>query len=132
MDKTGRIYLSGRKKNVIVLENGKNVCPEEIEQEVMDNIPYIKECVAYEGDYEKNGKLVSNKIVVGVFIEDEGARKNIEKIKEDFRAVNKTMPAHKQVNYVNIVDKEYEKTSTKKIKRTTIDQTHNTKTGIIL
>ena len=132
IDKTGRIYLSGRKKNVIVLENGKNVCPEEIEQEVMDNIPYIKECVAYEGDYEKNDKLVSNKIVVGVFIEDEDARKNIEKIKEDFRAVNKTMPAHKQVNYVNIVDKEYEKTSTKKIKRTTIDQTHNTKTGIIL
>ena len=132
IDKTGRIYLSGRKKNVIVLENGKNVCPEEIEQEVMDNIPYIKECVAYEGVYEKNGQLMENKIIVGVFIEDEPMRANHEKIRNDFRAINKILPPYKQINYINLVNTEYEKTSTRKIKRTTLNQSHNPKTGIIL
>lgn len=74
IDKKGRIFLSGRKKNVIILDNGKNVCPEEIELEVMNNIPYIKECACYIGE-NKNNKEV---ICVGLYIEDENIRKNID------------------------------------------------------
>ena len=73
IDKTGRIYLSGRKKNVIILENGKNVCPEEIETEVQNTLPYCKECVAYSAEFGKNKQT---NICVGMYIEDEQIRKD--------------------------------------------------------
>jgi len=129
IDKKGRIFLSGRKKNVIVLDNGKNVCPEEIELEVMNNIEYIKECVAYIGSFgEKN----QEGICLGIFIEDNEIRNNKEKIQEDFRTLNKKLPVYKQINYLNIVETEYEKTSTKKIKRDTVLSKHNGLNGIKL
>lgn len=132
IDKKGRIFLSGRKKNVIVLENGKNICPEEIETKVMNTIPYAKECVVYEASFENNSKLVEHKICIGLYIEEESIRQDKEKILEDFRNLNKSLPNHKQISYINLVDSEYEKTSTKKIKRDNLLQNHNTKTGIVL
>ncbi|MBE5735380.1 MAG: hypothetical protein E7361_02925 [Clostridiales bacterium] len=129
IDKKGRIFLSGRKKNVIVLDNGKNVCPEEIELEVMNNIDYAKECVAYIGTY---GESEKEGICLGLFIEDEEVRGNRDKIQEDFRALNKKLPSYKQINYINIVDNEYEKTSTKKIKRDTVLSRHDGNSGIKL
>ena len=129
IDKKGRIFLSGRKKNVIVLDNGKNVCPEEIELEVMNNISYAKECVAYIGKAGKNEKEV---ICLGLFIEDQSIRANKTLIQTDFRNLNKNLPAYKQINYINLVDEEYEKTSTKKIKRDTVLSHHDSKNGISL
>lgn len=129
MDKTGRIYLSGRKKNVIILENGKNVCPEEIETEVQNTLAYCKECVAYIAEFGKNKQT---NICVGVYIEDEDIRANQEKIRDDFRALNKQLSAYKRVCYVNLVDSEYEKTSTKKIKRDLVLDKHNPDNGIII
>ena len=128
IDKKGRIFLSGRKKNVIVLDNGKNVCPEEIELEVMNNIPYAKECVCYIGE-NKNNKEV---ICLGLFIEDEEIRNNKMQIQEDFRTLNKNLPIYKQINYINLVSNEYDKTSTKKIKRDTVLAYHNKENGINL
>lgn len=130
MDSKGRMFLAGRKKNVIILDNGKNVCPEEIETEVDNNIPYSKECVAYMGQIGDD-KLKQG-ICLGVFIEDPAMRKNIDQIKADFRALNKTLPVYKQINYINLVETEYQKTSTKKIKRDTVLDVHNPKSGIIL
>lgn len=130
MDNKGRMFLSGRKKNVIILDNGKNVCPEEIETEVANNIPYAKECVAYMGQIGDD-KLKQG-ICLGLFIEDPEMRKNVEQIKADLRALNKTLPVYKQVNYVNLVETEFEKTGSRKIKRDTILKTHNPKSGIIL
>ncbi len=127
VDKKGRLFLSGRKKNLIVLANGKNVCPEEIETEIMNNIPYAKECVVYEANYNGN-----TGIVAGVFIEDEEMRKNRTQIQADFRALNKTMEVYKKVGYVNLPGSEYEKTSTRKIKRDKILASHDEKNGIIL
>jgi len=131
MDKKGRIFLSGRKKNVIVLDNGKNVCPEEIETEVANGIEYAKECVAYSAEFD-NGNKVLEGICLGLFIEDEEIRKNRNKILEDFRNLNKKLPNYKRIAYINLVDNEYEKTSTRKIKRDNLLKTHNTKNGIIL
>jgi len=131
MDKKGRIFLSGRKKNVIVLDNGKNVCPEEIETEVANGIEYAKECVAYSAEFD-NGNKVLEGICLGLFIEDEEIRKNRNKILDDFRNLNKKLPNYKRIAYINLVDNEYEKTSTRKIKRDNLLKTHNTKNGIIL
>ena len=129
-DKKGRIFLAGRKKNVIILDNGKNVCPEEIELEVDNNIPYAKECVAYMGQLGEN--KLKQVICLGLYIEDKEIRNDVEKIKADFRELNKNLPVYKQINYINLVETEYEKTSTKKIKRDTVLKTHNPLNGIIL
>ena len=129
-DKKGRLFIAGRKKNVIILENGKNVCPEEIETEVANGIEYAKECVAYMDKYgDKNTK---EGICLGLYIEDPAMRSNVEKIREDFRALNKTLPVYKQINYINLVETEFEKTGSRKIKRDTIAKTHNPKNGIVL
>ena len=125
-----KIVLSGRKKYVIILENGKNVCPEEIENEVANNIEYATECVAYMEEYGKD--KVNSGICLGLYIEDEEIRKNRDKIKADLQELNKTLPLYKNVNYVNIVDAPYPKTSTKKIKRDKDSINHNKTDGIIL
>ena len=130
IDKKNRIFLAGRKKNVIILENGKNVCPEEIETEVSNNIEYAKECVVYLGQIGENN--LKQGICLGIYIEDDSIKNDRNKIKSDFRELNKMLPIYKQISYINIVDKEYEKTSTRKIKRDNILDTHNNKNGIIL
>jgi len=127
VDNKGRLFLSGRKKNLIVLSNGKNVCPEEVETEIANNIPYVKECVVYEGKF--NGV---EGICAGVYIEDEEMRSNRDQILADFRALNKTFEVYKRVAYINLPSTEYEKTGSKKIKRDTIFNSHDEKNGIIL
>ena len=130
IDNKGRVFLTGRKKYVIILENGKNVCPEEIELEVANNIPYAKEAVAYIDQIGKDS--LKRGICLGLYIEDETLRANIVKIKEDFRELNKKLPAYKQINYINLVKEEFQKTSSRKIKRDTISNTHDAVNGIIL
>ena len=94
----------------------------------MNNIPYAKECVCYIGE-NKNTKEV---ICLGLFIEDEEIRNNKMQIQEDFRTLNKNLPIYKQINYINLVSNEYDKTSTKKIKRDTVLAYHNKENGINL
>lgn len=127
IDNNGLIFLTGRKKNAIVLANGKNISPEEIETEVQNNIPYCKDIVVYVSEHKNNTILCA-----GVYIEDENIRRNKEKIKNDFIELNKKLPNYKQVQYINIVEEEYAKTSTRKIKRDTVLDKHNFETGIKL
>lgn len=129
IDDQGRVFLTGRKKNVIILDNGKNVCPEEIENEIEIHLPYAKDVVVYPAQ-KQTGKITQTIICAGVFIEDENTRKDKNKILNDFREINKLLPNYKRVNFVNLPDSEYEKTSTRKIKRTTVMEKHNEKTGI--
>lgn len=127
IDKNGLIFLSGRKKNAIVLDNGKNISPEEIETEIQNVLQYCKDVVVYTTKYKNNTILCA-----GIYIEDEEIRKDKEKIKTDFLAINKNLPNYKQVQYINITEKEYTKTSTRKIKRDTVLDNHNFETGIRL
>jgi long-chain acyl-CoA synthetase len=127
IDKRGLIFLTGRKKNAIILDNGKNISPEEIETEIQNNISYCKDIVVYATTYKKNTILCA-----GIYIEDEEARKNIIKIKEDFIRLNKKMPNYKKIQFINIAKEEYTKTSTRKIKRDTVLNNHNFETGIRL
>ena len=130
IDKKGRIFLSGRKKNTIVLENGKNVYPEEIETEIENSMDYIKEVVVYEGlvDFGNNKRKV---LCAGVFLGSENNATN-EKIKADFIALNQKLSVYKRINYVDVVDSEYEKTSTRKIKREPASLRHTEDKGIII
>lgn len=118
-DKDKRLYITGRCKNVIILENGKNICPEEIEHIVEISQDFLKDIVCYQ--YNDKGKDI---IVVGIWTDNEY---NIEDLKSLFLEINKKLPMYKKINYVNISDSEYEKTSTRKIKRTNLEKYHNEK-----
>ncbi len=120
MDRSGFLYLSGRVKNLIILANGKNVFPEEVEEMLSSKITYIKEVVVYTDD-EGTG------IFASVYLDSDFLRENevtdpYEYLMNDIRAFNKAVPPYKRIMDVHISDKEFEKTTTKKIKRFTVEK----------
>lgn len=121
IDSRGRIFLVGRKKNTIVLENGKNVCPEEIENVIETNMGYADEIAVYQAQL-KVGNACRNVICAGIFIKDEEARDSREAIEADMRKINALLPDYKQIEYVELPCCEYPKTSSKKIVRKNLPQ----------
>ena len=123
LDKKGFLFLAGRKKNVIVLKNGKNIFPEELEN-VINRIEGVKESFVYgkpepddEQDLKLCAKVVYDKNIIenayGVCSEEDINNLIWEKIKE----VNKTMPPYKYIKEITITEEELIKTTTLKIKR---------------
>ena len=110
-------YITGRKKNVIVLKNGKNIYPEELEV-LINKLPYVNECIVF--GYPKDDDLiVSTKIVydakqIGNNL-DEKEIKN--KIWEDIKKLNNTLPTYKYIKNLFISEEPMIKTTTTKIKR---------------
>ena len=126
IDADGFIYITGRSKNVIVTQNGKNIYPEEIEM-LLNDIPEIKESIVY-GQKESEDKrdkelIITAKIIpnykkieeiYGKNLSDEEVQKIIwNKVKE----TNKKLTSYKAVKKIEIKKDEFEKTSTMKIKR---------------
>ena len=107
IDKDGLLYITGRKKNLIILSNGKNVVPEELEALIMNNISEVKEVLVY-------GK--NDSITAEIFFDEEV--ENAEGlIKNKIDMLNKDLPSYKQITSVIFRETEFPKTTTKKIKR---------------
>lgn len=118
IDKKGAIHITGRKKNVIILSNGKNVFPEEVEEH-MSECSYINEIVVI-GRENDNGEVVITAIVYPDYEklgEDMPAEKVLEAVKEQIFEVNRKLPSFKQVREVEIRTEEFEKNTSRKIKR---------------
>ncbi len=117
IDKDGYIYITGRKKNLIILSNGKNVYPEEIEEHLSES-EYICECVVIARDNGESGQIITA-IVYPVMELFEGKSDDeiYETVKADIDRINANLPSFKQVHSVEIRKTEFEKTTTKKIKR---------------
>ena len=119
LDKDGYIFISGRKKNIIVLTNGKNVYPEEIE-EYLENIDIIKECVVV--GRENDDDVVLTAVLFPDYDKFKGVSE--EDISAALRAqimnVNRRLPSFKQIRGIEIRRVEFEKTPTKKIIRSKI------------
>ena len=114
MDKDGFIYITGRKKNVIVLENGKNVFPEELEQKV-DAIPGVKESLVYIATKnDKETMCVRIAYDTDMFSSEDIARTQLE---NSIRELNQSLVSYKQIKHISLTDKPMEKTTTAKIKR---------------
>ncbi len=117
LDEDNYCFITGRLKSVIVLENGKNVFPEEIE-EYLSNIDTIAECVVV-------GRQVGTEVhLVAVIYPDstkfpEGTSKDVmlASIRVSINALNKTLPTYKHIQNVELRDTEFEKTTSRKIKR---------------
>lgn len=118
MDKDGYIYITGRKKNVIILSNGKNVFPEEIEEHLSDRSDVIGESVVL-GRPNASGETVITAVIYPN--PDFSKDKTKEEVEAAVRAavteVNKSLPVYKQVRDTELRDTEFEKTTTRKIKR---------------
>ena len=117
-NKKGQLIINGRKKNLIVLDNGKNVYPEEIENYIM-GIPYVQEVVV-KGKKNEIGQEVA--LIAEVFPNQEKVNElkieNLEeKLKEDISTVCKELPIYKRISNVEIRKEEFTKTTTNKIKR---------------
>ncbi len=121
--KDGFIYITGRKKFVIIAANGENVFPEEIEQ-LLNKADIISESMVYEKKDEDTGKvsiaaqiLPDKEVAAEILGADYTKEMLAEKIQEEIKKVNAMMPAFKAVTDFKVRETEFVKTTTKKIKR---------------
>lgn len=121
-DNEGFLYITGRKKNVIVTKNGKNIFPEEVEY-YLNKSDYVKECLVWgKDDEEDEDILVCAEIVPDEeYLEEIGKSYTDEELRTVFQdiihEINSKMPFYKRIRRFNIRHEEFEKTTTKKIKR---------------
>ncbi|MBE6581133.1 MAG: AMP-dependent synthetase [Ruminococcaceae bacterium] len=118
MDEDGYIYITGRLKSVIVLENGKNVFPEEIE-EYLEKIEEIAECVVV-GRKDTDGETVLLTAVVYPNKELFGEAESgviYDTIYQKITELNKKLPSFKKLKGLELRESEFEKTTSRKIKR---------------
>ena len=107
MDEDGFLYYRGRKKNLIVLSNGKNVSPEELEDK-LSTIPYVLEVLVYAED---------NRITAEFFLNTADYPDAAQQLHADVDALNRKLPMFKQIGRIKIRDEEFPKTTTLKIIR---------------
>lgn len=121
IDEDGYLYISGREKSVIVLKNGKNIFPEELES-LVNRIDGVAESMVYgkpegDGDYKICVKVVYDPEVMQEMYKLENEAEIYELIHQKVKEVNKKMPAYKYIREVMITTEPLIKTTTQKIKR---------------
>lgn len=125
IDKDGYIFIAGREKSVIVLKNGKNIYPEELEA-LIEKIEGVKESIVYGKPDERDGREGDLRICAKIVYDEEAMKekhnttdpKEIENIIwQDIKQINKEMPAYKYIREIIVTDKELIKTTTAKVKR---------------
>lgn len=123
-DKSGYYYITGRSKNVIVTKNGKNIYPEELEDNINSN-PLVQESLVW-GKFDKiSGETLVYANIIPNFEAIKEKLKVIQISKEDItkvlndvvKNVNKNLPLYKHIKNFSIRDNEFIKTTTQKIKR---------------
>lgn len=120
IDKEGYIFITGRKKNVIVLKNGKNIYPEELEM-LVNKLPLVKESMVY-------GMPKGDDVVISVKVQYDDeyikanypneSEENLNKILwDEIKEINHTMPTYKYIKHLVATKEDFIKTTTAKIKR---------------
>lgn len=112
VDEDGFVFLTGRKKNLIILKNGENVSPEELENEISKD-PLVKEIIVREKDAVIEAEIFPDL--------DYAKKKHVKdvpgRLQEVIDAFNQGLPAYKKVHSLKVREEEFEKTPSKKIKR---------------
>ena len=123
LDRDNFLYLCGRIKNLIILSNGKNIFPEEIEDHLVHAVPYIEETVVFADD--DNTGIYAICYLNPEFCKNNGLEteeQQYERLIQDVQAYNKKTESYKRLNNVYISMTPFEKTTTHKIKRFTVEK----------
>lgn len=123
LDDEGYLFITGRKKNVIITKNGKNVFPEELEYK-LSNVPYVAESMVW-GDEAKAGEDIT--IVASIYPDADAlaekfgpdyTKDQVEKLLwEEVDKINEEVPFFKKIKRIIVRDKEFDKNTSKKIRR---------------
>lgn len=119
LDRKGYLYICGRKKNLIVFNNGKKVVPEELEAYILE-IPLVREVMVYgasAGDAPDEVKLSALICVDMDQTEETDNYKILESIQEEIHKLNSRLPVYKRIQSVKLTEAEFKKTSMQKIQR---------------
>lgn len=122
-DKEGYLFLTGRKKDMIVLKNGKKVFPDELET-LVNRLDEVAECLVYgmpdqkdKNDIKLSVKIVYDKEVIKEKYPSASQEELEELIWQKVKEINKTFPPYKYIKNMVLTDQELIKTTTKKVKR---------------
>lgn len=107
VDKDGFVFITGRKKNLIILSNGENVSAEELE-ELIHKLPYVDEVIVYGKD---------DKITAEIYPKEDIETPEVKDIYGDIAKINKNLAYYKHIEKVLLRDEPFPKTTTKKIIR---------------
>lgn len=118
VNEKGQLVINGRKKNVIVLTNGKNVYPEEIENYIL-RIPYVEETIvkAVKNDIGQEVALCAEVYLNSDKVKELEIKDVEEQLKKDISKETKELASYKHITKIEIRKTEFIKTTTKKIKR---------------
>ena len=121
IDKDGFLYVTGRKSDVIVLRNGKNIYPQELEF-LINKINYVEESLIYAREKNVTDTLICAKVVYNKdLITKELGEKTEEEYKEEIwkqiKEINKELPAYKHIKEITVTEEPLDKTTTHKVKR---------------
>ena len=122
LDKDGFLFLTGRKKDVIVLKNGKNIYPQEIEF-LISKLPFVAENIVYgkpdkDKDYIISAKIVYSEEAMKELYPDKNENEYKDIIwKEIKEKINTQMPEYKHIKEIQVTDEPLIKTTTQKVKR---------------
>ncbi len=111
-DEYGRLYITGRKKNLIILSNGENVSPEELENKA-EAFGIAQELLVYPED-----EILTLELFLGSELyKGKTEEETIAEVKAKVAEINKTLPSSKNIRRIRIRNEEFEKTTSRKIKR---------------
>ncbi len=126
IDQDGFIYIAGRAKNVIVTKGGKNVYPEELEEKLLKS-PYIQEVLVVGRQNERGDEYIHAIVYPNLEAMDQLAKERgqqslteeeiEEVIRKEIRTMSSEWPAYKAIQSFELIQEEFPKTSTRKIKR---------------
>lgn len=119
LDRSGSLYITGRVKNLIIVGNGKNVHPEELEELLASSVPYLQEAIVHA---VRDRQGFERTIAVDAFLDpkfilEKGKEMALAQFKADVERVNRRLAKFKRITQVTLRDTEFEKTTTRKIKR---------------
>ena len=121
INKEGAVFITGRKKDIIVLKNGKNVYPQEIEF-LINEIPFVTESLVYQREEDSTDTMLCAKIVYDEkLLSQELGDKTPDEIKDEIwsrvKEINKNLPIFKHIKKIDVTTEPLVKTTTQKVKR---------------